>query len=286
MEDAAIQDLAFKYRPIVYLHPGEKYLPMEFNQYVNESRLKNCKTGAIFKPDQVFDDVTFGQWLHDYPQINSQDYTLYLPHGMDSPCIAQYQPKTPELATVPLYVNYRTASNFDNGYHIYISYTFMYAYNGPEPVCCFSMGQHYADSEHVTCDVFVSRNGDVSFNQMYNSRHNGGVWIDGADLIWHAGRPLVFSSLNGHASYNVAGHHSRYWGVAIDRCGYGELWDTQTMAFLPKSWQDSDPRLRWTLFAGNLGDGHVDGFGNKSYLTQTDQDGEYGASTCPCSWKC
>ena len=163
MDDCAIRELAFKHRPVVYLHPAEKYMPMEFNRYINEARLKHCSSGAIFKPEEAFDDITFGQWLFDYPQINSQDYTLYLPDGMASPCIAQYNPAEsatsdckgdakgdckgddnskaptpqPSLDSVPIYVSYRMASNFDTGFHIYISYTFMYAYNGPEPVCCF-----------------------------------------------------------------------------------------------------------------------------------------------------
>lgn len=273
--------LALKHRPIVYLHPDEKYFPIEFNRYIDEARLKNVKTGAIFKPEDAFDSTVFGQWLFDHPEVNSQDYTLFLPNGLASECIAKYQPTTQDLASVPLYVNYRTAKST-----LFISYTFMYAYNGPEPVCCFKFGEHYADSEHVTAKISISRYGDVTFSALYNSRHNGGVWVEGPELGWHDDRPLVFSSLNGHASYNQPGNHRRYWGVAIDRCScHGPVWDSNNLVFLPESWQASAPDLRWTLFRGSLGDGHVDGFGNKSYLTSDDVNGEYGASNCPCEWQ-
>lgn len=184
-------------------------------------------------------------------------------------------------ATTPLYVNYRRANS-----KLYISYTHMYAYNGPEPVCCcVPIGMHFADSEHVTAELDISARGDVMFSRMYMSRHSGGVWLDGSDMRWNGDRPLVFPSLNGHASYESPGPHPRYWGAVFDRCDYGIQWDTDTLQYIPTSWDTATPEDRWMMFRGKLGDGAVDGFGSKTYVSGQDEvPREYGASCAPWKW--
>jgi hypothetical protein len=262
-------------------------MPVDFNQYVNQSQLKDTRNGQTIRPDEKFSAEVFGQWLKDSPQLNTPYYTLFLPQGMNAPIIKNYAPTEDELQQVPIYVNHRQTSKSEQGsFHVIVSYTFMYAYNGPEPVLGFPVGAHYADSEHVTAELTISKYGDVTFDRLYTSRHNGGVWVQGPELKWTGGdRPTVFSSLNGHASYTSPGNYRRYWGVAVDRCDYGARWDTDVLAFLPTTWAIAPPQLVWTFFVGSLGDGHVDCFGSKSYLTENEVVGEYGASLWPCKWQ-
>lgn len=288
LEGEQIERLARQHRPVLYLHPDEKYLPLEFSRYVDAAQLKQTSTGQIVKPDVAFSAVTFGQWLQDEPALNSPDYTLFLPQGMNSALIAQYRPDAAELATVPLYAHARqTAPGARGESHLFVSYSHLYAYNGPESVCGFGVGAHFADIEHVTADFFLSRHGDVTLDRLYTSRHNGGVWVPSPELMWLDGgtRPVVFSSLNGHASYTAPGKFRRYWGVAVDRCDYGLCWNPDALVFLPPTLTAANETLKWTLFRGDLGDGSVSGFGNKSYLVETEVDEEYGASLVPCKWR-
>jgi hypothetical protein len=153
-------------------------------------------------------------------------------------------------------------------------------------VCGYKVGQHYADIEHVVSDITVSRYGDVTFNALYTARHNGGLWTPAEELLWGAGeRPTIFSSLNGHASYTRPGDYRRYWGVATDRCDYGIRWDPDTVVFLPTSMETASDDLKWTLFKGQCGDGHVTCFGGKAYMTQTEVNEEYGSSLNPFKWR-
>lgn len=255
-------ELSYKYRPVFYLHSKEQYLPIDFNRYMEEAKLK----------EEKLKDETL--------------QTYFLPQGMETPIIRDYFPSTEELTQVPLYVNTRIVP-IQNGFKYYITYAHLYAYNGPETVCCcFQVGQHYADIEHVTLDVHVNLNGDVSLDRMYTSRHNGGVWVDRVDMEFNAqDRPIVYSSLNGHASYHKPGVYWRFWGFAKDRCERGILWDTSRLIHLPaRNTLEQNTNLDWTFFRGYLGDGSVHCFGSKSFMTENEINQEYGASTLPWKW--
>lgn len=288
MNDDAVQRLAHKHRPLVFLHSQERYLPVNFERYIDAAQLKDTRTGQTVRPEAAFSTAVFNQWLVDSPELNTPDYTLFLPQGMNTPLIRDYQPNENELQQVPLYVSHRqTDLTIQGSFRLLISYSFLYAYNGPESVCGYEIGAHYADIEHVTAELAVSRRGDVTFDRLYTSRHNGGVWTQGPELLWNGSdRPTVFSSLNGHASYTEPGVHKRFWGVAADRCEFGPRWDADTLIFFPSSFAEAPLERKWLLFRGSLGDGHVDCFGNKNFLTENEVDEEYGANLWPCKWQC
>lgn len=258
-----IQELAFQYRPIFYLHSQEQYFPIDFKHYIEQAKIKYIPTQTLIE-DRLMEFLT-------------PDYTLFLPNGLVG------MPAEFNLRDVPLYVNHRIVASL-TGFEVYISYSHMYAYNGPETVCCFDVGQHYADIEHVTYQLHMQLSGEVSFVRLYTSRHNGGVWVDSKDLEWNGNRPVLFSSLHGHATYTKEGNYKRYWGVAKDRCDRGHLWDTANLVHLPQTLEECRPELRWTFSKAYLGDGHVACFGNKSYLTENEVDQEYGASLLPWKW--
>ena len=289
MDGLALQRLAYQYRPLLYLHTQEPYFPVDFAQYIDAAQLKRKSTGEVVHPEVPFSAAVFGQWLETQPELNSQDYTLFLPQGMNTPLIAQYRPTEAQLRQVPLYVNHRVVppSADQPDTRVLLSYSHMYAYNGPEPVCCcLEVGEHYADIEHVTAELRVTARGDVTYERLYTSRHNGGVWVDAKDLLLWNGtdRPTVFSSCNGHASYTQPGNCRRFWGFAVDRCDYGVRWDPDRLVFRPASLAASPPDLKWAFFVGDMGDGHVIGWGGKYYLQDDEVNQEYGTSWWPGRW--
>lgn len=289
MDPAAVLQLAHKHRPVFYLHPQEAYFPVDFNVYIDSARLKDTRSQTVVRPEEPFSAVKLGQWLQDLPEINTPSYTLFLPLGMDTPLVAQYQPNEAALTQVPLYVSDRSVVQPDGTSHLLLAYSHLYAYNGPESVLCAQFGAHYADLEHATLDLRVTARGDVALERIYTSRHNGGVWTNvGEELLWQTPliRPLLFSSLNSHATYLRPGVTPRFWGLASDRCDYGLRWDTDRLVLLPRDWAAAAPEHRWTLFRGDLGDGHVAGFGSKDFLHQDEVTEGYGNQLWPCAWRC
>lgn len=288
MTAQSIDQLVRFYQPIFYLHPDEEYMPINFTRYVNESRLKNVKTGtdvilqnALGRP---FSQV-FGEALLHFPEYNTTDYTLYLPRGMDSEVMKRNQLLEEDINNVPLYVYTRVVPKEDFSQQVIISYAHMYAYNGPLAICqCqkFKVGAHYADLEHVTLIVTVDARGNHALTKLYTSRHSGGVWLDPQELLYDKNRPIIFSALNSHASYNTTGKHKRFWGFVSDDCGYGTKWDARQIVKIPKDTplDRVDPISRWMLFNGQLGDGGVDSFIRKGWLREIDVEENYGQGCC------
>lgn len=270
-----------KFQPIIYLHSQEEYLPIQFNQYINESRLKNIKTQEDVFHDAPMSDLNFGQALLLHPEYNTSDYTLYLPRGLKSPVIQQNNPDEKQLQEVPLYVHYRLLT----GNQLLISYTHMYAYNGPTAICnCskFQVGEHYADSEHVTLLITVEAVNRVStLTRMYMARHSGGVWINPEQLVTDDTRPIIFSALNSHASYHTVGDQKRFWGFVKDPCDYGKRWDAKNLIVIQTDdMANIEPKYRWMAFRGALGDGSVSSFALNNWMNELEQDENYGQGCC------
>ncbi|WP_437675452.1 Vps62-related protein [Sorangium sp. So ce131] len=64
------------------------------------------------------------------------------------------------------------------------------------------MGQHGGDWEHVTCRVDPVTK---ELRAMYLAQHGGGEWVPLGEIPMENGRPVAFSSRNGHASYRGEG---------------------------------------------------------------------------------
>ncbi len=64
------------------------------------------------------------------------------------------------------------------------------------------MGEHGGDWEHVTCRVDPA---SQELRAMYLAQHSGGQWLAMGDIPQENGRPVVFSSRHGHASYRSEG---------------------------------------------------------------------------------
>jgi hypothetical protein len=66
---------------------------------------------------------------------------------------------------------------------------------------------------------------------IWYSQHSGGECYTYTAVMKNGTRPLVFSSLGGHASYAVPGIHVMYNGLANDTTSYGPLWDPVLSAY-------------------------------------------------------
>jgi len=290
LTSAQMAALAEKHKPVIYLNTCEPYLPIDFVDYLQEARLKNSKTGAVFRPEAKFNAEVLGAWLTQYPEINNQVYTLFLPEGMQSTIVNDYHPDDQALQQVPLYVHSRVVphKNAHRDEDIFMSFAHLYAFNGSQPLCCcadWKTGAHFADLEHVTARLMLTKRGSVSLEQVYMSRHNGGVWLQPHDVTFEGDHPVVFSAEYGHASYNTPGAHARYWGVVKDRCDHGSRWLSERLLTIQDDLEDNPPDLKWALFQGNLGDGHVSGFPRHTFWFQLELTQNYGNGCAPWKWR-
>lgn len=125
-----------------------------------------------------------------YPQINSTDA------------------KSGDISTAKIYVNAKRVNAFQD--YTDIQYWFFYPYNGSGTLILFGeivpislFGAHQGDWEHITVRV---DNATRKAKAIYFSQHAGGEWVfDLNEIKWRNGRPVVFSSKHGHASYPKTG---------------------------------------------------------------------------------
>lgn len=278
---SSLEKLIEQFKPVIYLYPHEPYMPVDFRSYLKEARLKSVETGKDIFSNIPFNADTFGEWLMLHPHLNSPSYTLYLPSGKNSDIVESYNPDAKELENVPLYVRARREEE-----SVYLTYAHMYAYNADQP--CWNVGGHFADLEHITVHVKFEADGTTAFvHRVYYSRHNGGVWCKPEDLEFENGQhPVVYSALGSHASYNKEGNHSRFWNFARDRCSKGTRWFSKRPVLIKDKIEDNSPDMRWSLFSGDLGDGHVAGFPAKQWWNSDDLQGNYGNGCNPFKWHC
>lgn len=260
-----IQKAVETFLPVMYLESTDPYRPLNFDAYVAEAALKNSKTGVVVAGQ--LSGTQFTDLLFDQPQLCNEEYSLFLPQGMASSCIKDWNPTAEELKEVPLYVHTWQPSND----LLYVSYTHLYAYNGPTHVMGVDVGAHYADLEHTTVEVTLTPAGEMNLNRMYFSKHNGGNWVSSPFVLRQGTRPVVFSAKCSHASYEYPQVCSRFYGVVADVAGPGLLWDVQQTVLLPDDPALAPRNTGWmSVFQGSLGDGAVTSFRGKSWWNALD----------------
>jgi hypothetical protein len=278
---AAIEILrkqVMKFLPIVYLHTDEKYPPLDFDRYLRDAQLKRESDGQIFQPtspdEYPLSTTKLGQWLLKYPILSciTSIYTLFLPLGMKSNCIAH--PNYDLDNQVPVYVH--LFPDEDDIDIVYVNVNYLYAYNGASAVCggLFYQGEHYADLEN--CQLKINWKTDTLIS-MYYSRHNGGFWYDAKDLTYERGRPIVFSALQSHASYTEPKNHCRFWCSVVDKTNYGCRWNTVSLV----EWITDEHPL-WTTFKGDYGDGAVSSLRSSTWYGSSEKNHNYGQNFWFC----
>lgn len=260
-----IKEAIDRYQPIIYLHSNENYLPIDFRNYINEAKLRNKKTKTIFKEEEEFNYEIFGEWITKYPHINNDDYTLYLPDGMNSEIIKDKINSPVYLDNTPIYVNVEESFNEDEQREeFYLSFIHMYAVNGSQKIFkCFSAGKHYADLESVTMCIQKSSENQPILTSMYFSRRTRGEWISPDKILYEDGHPLVFSSYNSHVSYEKPGDKLSYCKFTKDKCNKGMKWFPKNIIYLNNN--EILKENRWIMFKGDFGKGGVKGLSSRKF---------------------
>lgn len=265
-----IQKAIQTFLPVMYLESTDPYRPIVFDQYVAEAALKDTDTGNIVVTD--LNPEGFTDLLVQTPDFCNAEYSLFLPQGLSSTCIKDWNPTAEDLKEVPLYVHVLNPSKNQ----LFVSYTHMYAYNGPTHLMGLKLGEHYADLEHTTVEVKMNQAGEMELDRMYFSKHDGGNWVSSSFLIRQGTRPVVFSAKCSHASYEYPQVCSRFYGVVADIAGPGLLWNVQKTVFIPDNPVLAPRNTGWmSLFRGSLGDGSVTSFKGKSWWNTPDVAGSW-----------
>lgn len=203
-----LQHLIRQYAPILYLNPNEQYQLANVEYFLDNANL--IEIGGSNNPVK-----THPLTASDLPagEDNGKKYQLVLKD--DSP-----QTRAGDPANAKIYVHVKQPDST----HLDLQFWFFYAYNGPGTIylkCGYTvpkfgippyenkedagsalaepLGEHEGDWEHITIRLALD-SGEI--DKVYFSQHSGGVWKTRSELKdWEDGRLVVYSSLNGHASY-------------------------------------------------------------------------------------
>ncbi|RLM98437.1 uncharacterized protein C2845_PM06G23090 [Panicum miliaceum] len=202
---AQVHAVLAAYAPLVYLHPGETYMPSSVAWFFENGALlhqrQQQQKGSQQAPTPVAADGS------NLPQGGDNDgsYWLDLPVGRDQ----RERVKKGDLASAKAYMQVKPMLG---GTATDLAMWFFYPINGPArarvlgalTIPLGGIGSHVGDWEHLTLRV---SNFSGELLRVYFSQHSAGTWVDASQLEYAAagGRPVAYASLHGHAFYPRAG---------------------------------------------------------------------------------
>jgi hypothetical protein len=275
ISDEVEDQLISKFAPIVKFHSDEQYLLANIPWYLNRVRMRY--------------DVSFGfdAQLLDHGEINISNLTSQECKGQFSGLSVEgtnffleqtdtsggddldsYRLSTrngSEIAEWVCYAHVRPASTSDNFEMYDIQYIFFYAYNG-DLLVSVAESAHEADFEHITVRV----KDDLStIDKIFYAAHDiEGRWYeyrsspeaDNGYELSDDGRPIVYSSLNSHASYPWADIWDRD-NLPDDITGEGGIvWDTVGKVINAGEKQYPMQNNDWIQYSGRWGEIGETGF--------------------------
>ncbi|MQM05512.1 hypothetical protein Taro_038320 [Colocasia esculenta] len=195
---APIETLVQAYSPWFWFHPKDPYLPSSVGWFFGNGALLYKKGD----PNPARIDPSGS----NLPQGGSNDgeYWLDLPGGGDRDRVMKG-----DLSTVEVYLHVKPAVL--GGTFTDIAFWVFHPFNGPARaklgpfnISLGRIGEHVSDWEHVTLRV-SNLNGELQ--RVFFAQHSGGVWVEAPQLEFRPGtnKPVVYSSLHGHASYPKPG---------------------------------------------------------------------------------
>lgn len=213
----AVDQLIYKYAPILYFNTAEKYLMTGVDWLLERSNVVDNTTHVAFQatPENLPTGIE-----------NKFKYHLELHDSSVKPG---------DLSTANAYVHAKKVKDK----YLDLQFWFLYAYNGPGTARVRSLlfgrtlhvgnsslaplGDHQGDWEHITIRIDTTTS---QIEKVYFSQHASGRWVDRSKLEWEGDRLVIYSSLNGHASYSKQGpnytEHRRY---TIPYIGTGLVFD-------------------------------------------------------------
>ena len=196
-----MNELFRRHRPVLRVHPAEKYYPVSPDWY-----LKN--TTAL------------------EPQEPTGPLNACCPQGRSFPAGKKFDFRNPQ----PTQALFFQKSNEDGS--VDLAYIFFFAYNGAKRILgVFPTGSHAADFEKFLVHILPS--GELGFYalsthgslQLYNVhssiRARGGVFDTSETIEFEDGQPLIYSAVNAHALYPRPGSYVRFFGLGNDNTAHG-----------------------------------------------------------------
>lgn len=206
-----IEDLLYKYKPIIYFHKDEKYFPCNADYFVKNSHL--IKNNKIIDTDMTQTKLS---------KIESDNNTFIQPindniiHGFSH-----------NYEDAPLYYYIREHSSKDepSKNKLFIYFFLFFSYNGSYNILNIAdVGEHYNDVEHFTYQIDITTG---NLERIYYSAHGSdeGVWkhVDEIEFLKEKDqiRPILYCAKNGHGFYYKQGCIVRFFGFANDLTNKG-----------------------------------------------------------------
>ncbi|GAA0169374.1 hypothetical protein LIER_40745 [Lithospermum erythrorhizon] len=218
-----LQALMNEYSPLIYFHPDEDYFPSSTTWFFQNGAL-------LYTKGQESNPVPIDFTGSNLPQGGSNDGLYWLDLPVDNAAKDRVKRGNLPDACAYLHVKPMLGVTFTD-----VAVWIFYPFNGPAKakvgfinINLGKIGEHVGDWEHVTLRI---SNFTGELKSVYFSQHSKGIWIDAAEIEYYpnTNRPIVYSSLHGHAAYpkpgvNLQGNGSI--GIRNDAAKGKVFWDT------------------------------------------------------------
>lgn len=215
-----VKALVQAYSPLIYFHPDEEYYPSSVTWFFQNGAL-------LYTKGQESSPVGIHPTGSNLPQDGSNDGAYWLDLPIDDAAKTNVKKGDLQGATAYLHVKPMFGATYTD-----IAVWLFYPFNGPAKaklefmtISLGKIGEHVGDWEHVTLRI-SNFNGELQ--GIYFSQHSGGIWVRASQLEFQNGnKPVVYSSLHGHAAYPEPGKNLQGSGdVGIrNDTGKGKLMD-------------------------------------------------------------
>ena len=205
-------DLFVKFTPIVYLHSGESYYPVEIKNYIKNSRLVKEEN-----EDVVMENITD----KNINELSKYDKKYYL------------ELKTKEAREGDKgkqnYFYCFVNSGYDdfNGEFTDLTYVLCFSYNG-------TLSAHDFDTESITIRI----DSEEKIKKIILSSHGKYFSYNPNEIEYEGNRPIIYSAYESHAFYPDPKTYRRMFNFGNDCCERGVRLDDIQMIKLPE-----DPNL-------------------------------------------
>ncbi|EFH60513.1 hypothetical protein ARALYDRAFT_340259 [Arabidopsis lyrata subsp. lyrata] len=188
------------YSPWIYLHPQEDFLPSSVDWVFANGAL-------LYQKGNESNPVLIHPNGSNLPQGGCNDDLFWLDYLVDEK--AREKVKRGDLGSTKVYLHIKPM--FGATFTDIVVWLF-FPYNGNahlkflfiKSMSLGNIGEHVGDWEHVTLRI-SNFNGELW--RVYFSEHSGGTLVDACDLEFIQGgnKPVVYSSLHGHAMFSKPG---------------------------------------------------------------------------------
>jgi hypothetical protein len=243
-------DLLRQYQPAFVLHPQEDVLPIEPSAYISACDLWQMKNSKKhFK-------------LSDAP--SSAMLAGLSRSGAGTSLALRGPPPRGDLGSRQI----SRVVRYDDG-RTFLVYAVFFAFNDAVDVLgCLHAGAHQADLEFVVIDLGAHGNPEKA-EKVWLSQHGDLVPHTPSQLLTDdADAATVFVAKGTHAMYTRAKRHRLFAGAAYDETRAGARWRPDIFHIVrPDDRAFSTADMGFTLYAGDMGDGHVSGFASQNTWT-------------------